>query len=286
MITSGGGFSTFFKQPSWQLHAVHSYFSKFSSSNSPSPGYNSHGRGYPDISLLGVNYEAIVGGSSVQLYGTSASTPVLAALVTLLNSYRLAQNKSTIGFMNPTLYANISSSKFNDVRLGSNKCCSNPPTGNSPTCCLSGFQATAGWDPVTGMGSINFDNFASIFDTNATRYVALNLSSSSDLLNLFGLGGLISQMLYASFGLIFIILVILIFICNQSSKLTEVDLTSRQLRLDQPKVELEERPSLRESNLSPMSMESPKFHSSGGIFFNQNVSDERLLTTVGEAGLL
>jgi hypothetical protein len=50
------------------------------SSNKPYPGYNSEGRGYPDIALLGVSYNVVVGGVITQLYGTSCSTPVMAGL--------------------------------------------------------------------------------------------------------------------------------------------------------------------------------------------------------------
>ena len=34
-------------------------------------GYNPYGRAYPDISLLGTNYQTIVGGKTYSLYGTS-----------------------------------------------------------------------------------------------------------------------------------------------------------------------------------------------------------------------
>lgn len=41
---------------------------------------------------------------------------------------------------------------------------SNP---TSPSCCNSGFSAAAGWDPVTGWGSVPFTKFASIFSVAA-----------------------------------------------------------------------------------------------------------------------
>jgi tripeptidyl-peptidase-1 len=77
-ITSGGGFSTYYAQPSWQQSAVSSYFSSLS--KQPSAGFNSKGRAYPDVSLVGVNYDAIIGGDGYPLSGTSASTPVFAAM--------------------------------------------------------------------------------------------------------------------------------------------------------------------------------------------------------------
>jgi tripeptidyl-peptidase-1 len=43
-------------------------------------GYNSAGRGYPDMAFIGVNYQVVIGGEIYQIYGTSASTPVAAAM--------------------------------------------------------------------------------------------------------------------------------------------------------------------------------------------------------------
>lgn len=145
MITSGGGFSTHYPQPSWQTAAVNSYFSKLTASQVPSPGYNRNGRGIPDISLIGVNYEFITAGALTYRYGTSCSAPVFAAMVSLLNSYLFSKNLPPIGFLNPTLYSNKTKSIFNDITSGDNKCCSY--IGSIPSdarCCNSGFQATSG----------------------------------------------------------------------------------------------------------------------------------------------
>jgi len=40
---------------------------------------------------------------------------------------------------------------FNDITVGNNNC-------NRAYCCLYGWQAAKGWDPVSGLGSPNFDN--------------------------------------------------------------------------------------------------------------------------------
>jgi len=37
------------------------------------------------------------------VYGTSASTPVVGAILTMVNDARIAKGKSTIGFINPTV---------------------------------------------------------------------------------------------------------------------------------------------------------------------------------------
>ena len=54
----------------------------------PSPGYNRNGRAIPDVSALGHAYLTVVGGNLVAVDGTSASAPVWAGLMTLINSVR------------------------------------------------------------------------------------------------------------------------------------------------------------------------------------------------------
>ena len=153
VITSGGGFSTIITQPSYQTDAVNYYFQQAAASASPPlGGYNANGRGYPDISLIGVNYQIFIDGIPYTVYGTSCSSPVFAAFVTLVNTARLAQNKSAIGFINPTLYSvgynytlgipNQFNATVNDVTSGNNFCCA---SGSSPLCCTSGFTALKGW---------------------------------------------------------------------------------------------------------------------------------------------
>ena len=92
VITSGGGFSTYFAQPSWQTDAVSYYFGNLTSA--PESGYNRNGRGYPDISLIGVKYQVVVAGALYQLYGTSASAPVFAGMISLINSLRAKSNRT------------------------------------------------------------------------------------------------------------------------------------------------------------------------------------------------
>ena len=57
-----------------------------------------------DISAIGHNYLVILGGEIVPVDGTSASTPVVAAMVTLMNEMRLNLKMSPMGFLNPFLY--------------------------------------------------------------------------------------------------------------------------------------------------------------------------------------
>lgn len=104
VITTGGGFSTFYATPSWQSPSVASYFGNLS--RAPAAGYNPQGRGIPDVSMVGVRYQTVVAGSVVSLFGTSASAPVLAGFVSLVNAARVSKGLPLIGWINPTLYSN------------------------------------------------------------------------------------------------------------------------------------------------------------------------------------
>lgn len=172
VITSGGGFSNTYPIPDWQKAAVSSYFDHAYTANKlPVSGYALTGRGYPDLSLTGAAYEVIVGSQILYMYGTSASAPVLAGMISLINAERFIMGRPKIGFINPTLYEvgiNASlSAAFNDITSGHNRCCraTNP---SDATCCTTGFHALTGWDPVTGWGSVNFPLFAAMFEVAST----------------------------------------------------------------------------------------------------------------------
>ncbi|KAG0699469.1 peptidase S8/S53 domain-containing protein [Suillus ampliporus] len=146
VIYSGGGFSNYFSMPDYQKGAVEGYLAANPISYSKDI-YNSTGtsRAYPDLSANGANYLVAVDGSFQLVYGTSASSPVVGAILTMVNDARLARNKSTIGFINPTIYSPEFALGFKDVTNGTN-----------PGCGTLGFNATKGWDPVTGLGTPYF----------------------------------------------------------------------------------------------------------------------------------
>ena len=106
------------------------------------------GRGYPDVALLGASYIVYANRSLVALYGTSASSPVFAGMVSLVNAARLAAGKSALGWLNPALYAFSSKFILKDITSGDNK---HTLSGLN---CTQGFYAAPGWDPVTGLGSV------------------------------------------------------------------------------------------------------------------------------------
>ncbi|TVY65695.1 Aorsin, partial [Lachnellula suecica] len=128
--SSGGGFSNIYPIPKYQASAVSSFFENYNppypyySALSPdvnitgalpdigalagSSGgiYNRIGRGIPDVSANGDNIAVFNGGNYTLSGGTSASSPIFAAVVTRINEERLLKGKRSIGFLNPSLYAN------------------------------------------------------------------------------------------------------------------------------------------------------------------------------------
>jgi len=129
----------------------------------PTSAYANGGRGYPDVAVLGHNYYITAGGQSLIVSGTSASSPVFAAMITLANDKRMAAGKATLGFLNPALYQIAASADgdkvFNDITSGWSNC----PASQTvpPACCQFGWPATSGWDAMTGLGSVNFPNLMS-----------------------------------------------------------------------------------------------------------------------------
>ncbi|KAJ6519080.1 family S53 protease [Mycena sanguinolenta] len=138
---SGGGFSNVFPIPSYQADAVAGYLKALGSTNQGL--FNTSGRGFPDIAAQGEDIQIFSGGQQLTVEGTSASTPIFASIIALINDELIANGKSTLGFLNPLLYSNAAA--LNDVTSGSN-----------PGCGTNGFPAKTGWDPVTGLGTPNF----------------------------------------------------------------------------------------------------------------------------------
>ena len=158
-ITSGGGFSNAFPKQAWQASAVAGYFTTATAAGkSPFPGYNSNGRAYPDISVMGLNYLVMYGGSWVGMAGTSAACPVVAGFISNINAARMAIGKGSVGWINPALYAH-SASFVNDIVTGNNKCSATAP------CCPHGYEAVSGWDPASGLGSVDYAKMQAIFLT-------------------------------------------------------------------------------------------------------------------------
>lgn len=108
---SSGGFSERFPRPKYQEAAVQTYLktvgTKFSGL------YNPDGRAIPDVAAQAKNFMIIATGPDAAgkpqflegvIGGTSASAPVFASVVSLMNNARLTNNMSAMGFLNPWLY--------------------------------------------------------------------------------------------------------------------------------------------------------------------------------------
>ncbi|KEQ80628.1 hypothetical protein M438DRAFT_338604 [Aureobasidium pullulans EXF-150] len=83
--------SNYFARPSWQTNVVAGYIKALNGSHAGL--YNKTGRGVPDVSLLGDNYLTLESGFASRCSGTSASAPVFAAMVALINDIRLRAKK-------------------------------------------------------------------------------------------------------------------------------------------------------------------------------------------------
>jgi subtilase family serine protease len=107
-------------------------------------------RGVPDVAFQAsartgpLVYASFEGGWFV-VGGTSCSSPQFAGLVAIAD--QIAGHG--LGLINPTLYSLASgpnySTYFYDVYTGNNQA--------DPS--IPGYPATAGWDPVTGLGTPN-----------------------------------------------------------------------------------------------------------------------------------
>jgi tripeptidyl-peptidase-1 len=151
VIYSGGGFSDFFPIPDYQKDAVAEYFENYPPSYTAQQYNNSQtSRGLPDVSANGAWYQVAVDGSWESVFGTSASSPVFGSIITLINEERYNAGKTSVGFINPTIYAHPE--VFNDITQGDN-----------PGCGTNGFSAVPGWDPVTGLGTPNYPKMLDMF---------------------------------------------------------------------------------------------------------------------------
>ncbi len=121
---SGGGFSSYFSTPYYQV----------------APNYTEEKRGVPDVSLdanPNTGVLTIVDGREYTLGGTSIATPMWAGIIATMDQY---YNRS-LGLVNPIFYK-ISETKyyskaFTQITSGGNY----------------GYSAGPGWNPVTGLGT-------------------------------------------------------------------------------------------------------------------------------------
>ena len=123
---SGGGISTFFALPSWQTGL------KAAGNKGQSTVLTQ--RGVPDVSGDAdpeTGYDVRIDGTDTVIGGTSAVAPLWASLIARINQV----SGKPVGYINPLLYQNAKA--LRDITQGNN----------------GDFDATAGWDACTGLGS-------------------------------------------------------------------------------------------------------------------------------------
>ncbi|KZT42984.1 subtilisin-like protein [Sistotremastrum suecicum HHB10207 ss-3] len=145
---SGGGFSNVFPRPSYQDAAVGTFLRTLPKGKFAGL-FNPAGRGIPDVSAQGVNFRIFFNGRQGGVSGTSAASPAFAGIISLVNDARLSKRLPPLGFLNPLIYKLPFA--FNDITAG-----------NNPGCGTEGFNATKGWDPISGLGTPDFRKLAEI----------------------------------------------------------------------------------------------------------------------------
>lgn len=89
--------------------------------------------------------------------GTSISSPIIVAIITILNSIEHSRNSPPLGFINPWLYSQPDTLKDITTGLANLR----PPEPGFPIGYVPydgplsplGYNVSKGWDPVTGLGT-------------------------------------------------------------------------------------------------------------------------------------
>jgi len=145
LSSTGGGVSRLYSKPSWQI----------------GPGVPTDGqRDVPDVALAASSlhdpYNIVASGQTIQVGGTSASAPVFAGILTLLNQFL---KQSGAGNINASLYglALNSPAMFHDVVNNNNIV---PCVAGTQDCEIGtlGYNAGIGYDLTTGLGSVDAYN--------------------------------------------------------------------------------------------------------------------------------
>ena len=140
---SGGGFSRFYPEPTFQQGLPASNQQQLN-----------HRRGVPDVSSTadpGIGLGCFFGGILQQKFvgnGTSAGSPLWAGLTAIAN--QMAGH--SLGYLNPAFYKVASGANdardFHDITVGNN-------STNDLGVNVTGYDAVTGWDPMTGLGTPN-----------------------------------------------------------------------------------------------------------------------------------
>jgi subtilase family serine protease len=144
-VGSGGGVSTYYSIPSWQQGV-----------NMASNGGSTAYRNVPDVALTADDVWVIYfNGLSGSFWGTSCAAPLWAGFTALVNQRAAANGQSSVGFLNPALYAigqgPLYSSCFHDTTTGNNTNSLSP----NQFYAAGGYDLCTGWGTPNGMNLIN-----------------------------------------------------------------------------------------------------------------------------------
>ena len=164
---SGGGTSSYYPIPSWQAN--------ISMANNSGSTAN---RNIPDVALTAdnvfVSYNNGDDSGTYYFMGTSCAAPLWAGFTALVNQQSVAISGTTVGFLNPALYAIANGSNyancFHDITTGDNIGTNTPGF----------FSAVAGYDLCTGWGTPSGTNLINALAPSATvvgRWVFYNNSA-------------------------------------------------------------------------------------------------------------
>ena len=191
LSSGGGGSSVLYTRPSWQagVTGIPTGTNRLVpdlalQASIESPGYIYCTSDPNDLGTAGSSGSCTNGlrnsaGTFLTAGGTSFAAPIFAGMMAVLNQVTHAKGQGNI---NPVLYslaANTTTygSAFHDVTTGSNAC-----TAGASYCAPAGagsFSATAGYDPATGLGSIDFGKLIAAWPTTAANA----LSATKTVLN-------------------------------------------------------------------------------------------------------
>ncbi len=149
LLAGSGGFSRVYPKPEWQS------------------GTGSY-RSVPDLALNAAQHDGYgiyFGGAPLTVAGTSAAAPSFAGMLALI----LEKTGTPQGNVNPILYALAAQpGVFHDVT-----------SGNNSVPGVAGYSAGAGYDPVTGLGSVNAAELAENWSSFGPPACTLSAASAS-----------------------------------------------------------------------------------------------------------
>jgi tripeptidyl-peptidase-1 len=162
LFFSSGGFSELWSRPIWQNLAVSSYLTKLGSQWKGL--YNPSGRGFPDVAAQGRHFHVIDKGGDYLFAGTSCAAPTVASIIALVNAALVQAGRPPLGWLNPRLYTDLASA-FTDITDGGSTGCTGVDIYSNlttPIVPYASWNATTGWDPVTGLGTPLFDKLLAL----------------------------------------------------------------------------------------------------------------------------